>query len=165
MTSPCQEFPLAWFLVLPSLPANKVSYKKIRGFKHSLAQIHIVRRSHLKNKAWGIYNSEIRTMCVFSSHHNWLRRNCSFSLLQKCFSSGLYDICYCRCQNNRASIFFRILFLFSILNFQMEIRELNTVKYQHKIFLYFRFASSFLYFSWKQENQFLKWKAKERRRT
>ena len=137
MTSPCQEFPLAWFLVLPSLPANKVSYKKIRGFKHSLAQIHIVRRSHLKNKAWGIYNSEIRTMGVFSSHHNWLRRNCSFSLLQKCFSSGLYDICYCRCQNNRASIFFRILFLFSILNFQMEIRELKTVKYQHKIFLIF----------------------------
>lgn len=29
MTSPCQEFPLAWFLVLPSLPANRVSYKKI----------------------------------------------------------------------------------------------------------------------------------------
>lgn len=57
-------------------------------------------------------------MCVFSSHHNRLRRNCSFSLLQKCFSSGLYDICYCRCQNNGTSIFFRILFLFSILNFK-----------------------------------------------
>jgi hypothetical protein len=29
MTSPSQEFPRAWFLVLPSLPANEVSYKKI----------------------------------------------------------------------------------------------------------------------------------------
>lgn len=100
---------------MPMKIQTENSYKKILSIH--LPKYIALRRSHLKNKAWGVYNSEIRRMCVFSSHHNWLRRNCSFSLLQKCFSSGLYDICYCRCQNNGTSIFFRILFLFSILNF------------------------------------------------
>lgn len=116
-----------WFslLCLPTKFQTENSYKKIIISSIHLPKyiVYTLRRTHLKNKAWGIYNSEIRTMCVFSSHHNWLRRNCSFSLLQKCFSSGLYDICYCRCQNNRTSIFFRILFLFSILNFEMEIES------------------------------------------
>ena len=107
---------------------------------------------YLENKTWSINNSEIRTMGIFSSHHNRLRRDCSFSLLQQCFSSWLNGIRNGCWQNNWVAIFLRILLLQLLSQFSITDTRQTTeiVLCKHGMYIVSKFH--YLQISWMNYN-------------